>query len=171
MEATEKGDKKETILNEQEEQFCNLYVFGDSEYAGQHVSCYSEVYGENDINISVASRKFLKQAHIQIRIKELAKEIQGETETLAVKLQIAETLKSVMKETSTAEYSDKFGNSLSPAPLRAVSVNAAKALMDIYPIKNAHEARFRIDGKEGGITFNVIVPENNNSNEDRQEDN
>ncbi|NDW09936.1 hypothetical protein D0T56_09770 [Dysgonomonas sp. 520] len=86
-------------------------------------------------------------------------DLQSETETLAVKLQVAETLRVVMEETSTAQFMDKFGVSLSPAPLRAVSVNAAKALMDLYPIKYAQEAKLRIEGSDGGVIFNVIVPE------------
>lgn len=164
---------KETALTEEEELFCNLYVFGDSGFAGQHMECYCEIFGEDEKNIPLSSRRFLAKPNIQIRIKELAKELQAETENIAVKLQVAETLKSVMKETSTAHYNDKFGFSLSPAPLRAVSVNAAKALMDIYPIKHAHEAKLRIDSNNGGIVFNVIVPDikNNNENEDRPEDN
>lgn len=64
-----------------------------------------------------------------------------------------------MSETSSAEYTDKFGVPLSPAPLRAVAVNAAKALMELYPIKCSQETKLRIDGGEGGVVFNVIVPQ------------
>jgi hypothetical protein len=162
-------DKENDIykLTEKEEQFCYLYVYGDNGFAGQAANCYEEIFGEVK-NVSVVSRRFLSQPQILSRVKELISELQSETETLAVKLQITETLKAVMEETSTAQYSDKFGVSLSPAPLRAVSVNAAKALMDLYPIKSAQEAKLRIDGANGGVVFNVIVPENGNSKEEEK---
>ena len=152
-------ENKNTTLTESEENFCELYVYGGAEFAGQHVRCYEEIFGEGLRNVSVTSRRLLSQPHIASRIKEMITELQTETETLAVKLQVAETLRAVMEETSTAQFMDKFGVSLSPAPLRAVSVNAAKALMDLYPIKHAQEAKLRIEGSDGGVIFNVIVPE------------
>ena len=42
--------------------------------------------------------------------------------------------------------------------LRAVSVNAAKALMDIFPIKHKEENSLLIEGSNGNVLFNVIVP-------------
>ena len=65
----------------------------------------------------------------------------------------------VMEETATREYTDRFGIPLSPAPLRAVAVNAAKALMELYPIKHASESRLKIENGQGGVIFNVIVPQ------------
>lgn len=147
------------ILSNAEDEFCNLYVYGGCEYAGQHVKCYAAIFGEDSLRINVLSRKLLAKVGIQARIKELMQELQSETENMAVKLQVSETLKAVMEETATAQFSDKFGVDLSPAPLRAVSVNAAKALMELYPIKHAQEAKLRIEGNGGGIVFNVIVPE------------
>ncbi|GAB6013468.1 hypothetical protein [Viscerimonas tarda] len=76
-----------------------------------------------------------------------------------------------MEETATATFDDRFGTHLSPAPLRAVAVNAAKALMELYPVKHIHETRLRIEG-EGGVVFNVIVPgtkTNGNDNEEKDE--
>jgi hypothetical protein len=93
-----------------------------------------------------------------------------EMETLALKLQLAETLKAVMEETATASYEDRFGVALSPAPLRAVAVNAAKALMELYPVKHIHETRLRIEGAGGSVIFNVLVPETKeNANEEKDE--
>ncbi len=64
-----------------------------------------------------------------------------------------------MRETAKGEFLDKFGVPLSPAPLRAVSVNAAKALMEIYPIKHSTSEGAK-DGSNGGnIIFNVVVPQ------------
>lgn len=153
-------------LSGKEEEFCMLYVYGGSGFAGQHVKCYAEVFGDCD-RISVKSRQLLSKIPVQARIRELATLLQGETETIAVKLQVAETLKAVMDETSTAQFSDRSGVSLSPAPLRAVSVNAAKALMELYPVKHAHETRLRTEGANGGVVFNVIVPA---IKQDRDED-
>lgn len=151
-------EKNEDIkLTAAEEEFCSLYVCGGSKYAGQASKCYIEVFGEKVKYVSMAARRLLAKLHILARIKELVEELQQETETLATKLQVAETLKAVMEETSTAKYTDKFGIDLSPAPLRAVSVNAAKALMELYPIRHNQEAKLRIEG-ESGIVFNVIVP-------------
>ena len=57
-------------------------------------------------------------------------------------------------------YMDRRGTRLSPAPLRSVAVGASKALMDLYPVKEAQKHELSIGGAgEGGITFNVIVPE------------
>lgn len=153
-------------LTETEEQFCYLYVYGDNEFAGQAAKCYEEIFGSVK-NTPVVSRQFLSKPHILAKVKELVAELQSETEIIAVKLQISETLKAIMEETSTAQYSDKSGTSLSPAPLRAVSVNAAKALMELYPIKSAQEAKLRIDGANGGVVFNVIVPEKETNKDEK----
>lgn len=75
----------------------------------------------------------------------------------------------ILEETSNSNYSDRFGNLLSPAPLRAVAVNAAKALMELYPVKYAHETKLRIEGDNGGVVFNVIVPGNRTEDEQAAE--
>jgi hypothetical protein len=94
----------------------------------------------------------------------------ADTEILALKLQLTDTLKAVMEETATASYEDRFGVALSPAPLRAVAVNAAKALMELYPIKHIHETRLRIEGGSGSVVFNVVVPgTKENGNEEKDE--
>lgn len=150
------GNKIE--ITEAEERFCQLYLFGELGFAGRRVKCYKEVFGDTEKNIPYASFKLLNKTSIKVYIKKVMDEEQQEIETIAVKLQVAETLKAVMDETSTATYADKFGVDLSPAPLRAVSVNAAKALMDIYPVKNADNTK-KNENSGGNITFNVIVPE------------
>lgn len=158
----EKSKTQDTppCLTADEKCFCNLFVHGGLHFAGQRTKCYEEVFGTEEKNTSSVSRKLLHQPHILEYIKELTGPVHVETEALAIKLQVTETLKSVMEETSTAQFDDKFGTDLSPAPLRAVAVNAAKALMELYPIKHAQEARLKIEGAgNGGITFNVIVPD------------
>ena len=156
-------------LSEAEEKFCNLYVFGGVDFAGQVQKCYEEVFGSDEKNRYRISRRLLSYPHIAARVRELTNSIQAETETLALKLQLTETLKAVMEETATAKFDDRFGISQSPAPLRAVSVNAAKALMELYPVKHIHETKLRIEGADGSVIFNVIVPESKNIRENETE--
>ena len=151
--------KNELGLTKAESLFCDLYINGGREFAGQHCKCYREAFQDSGSGVSLKS------------IKKLSEQQQTDTEAIAVKLQVTETLKAVMEETSTAKYKDKWGMDLSPAPLRAVAVNAAKALMDLYPIKHAQEAKLKIEGGgDNGIIFNVIVPQKeNNGEEERHE--
>ena len=166
---TKDTSNNEINLTELEEEFCRLYVYGGSEFAGQAEKCYRERFGEDEKNTALASRKLLTEPHIHTRVRELFAEFQNETETMATKLQITETLKAVMEETAKAQYTDRFGVDVSPAPLRAVSVNAAKALMDLYPIKHVHESKLRIEGSDGNVIFNVIVPETQNKKDENQD--
>ena len=149
----------ERPLSSKEEAFCDLYVRGGSEFAGQITKCYREIFGENGRNVYAAGHRMISDPRINTRIKEMTDSHQFEIETTAVKLQVAETLKAVMEETSTQRYTDRFGIPISPAPLRAVAVNAAKALMEIYPVKHATESRLKIENGQGGVIFNVIVPQ------------
>lgn len=160
----------EIILTESELEFCDLFVDGDKEFAGQAEACYREVFGENRKNIALAARRLMAQEHIAARIKELIAIRDIETETIAVKLQVAETLKAVMSETAKGEYIDKFGVPISPAPLRAVSVNAAKALMEIFPIKHSASENSRNKDNSGNIIFNVIVPQNPTTHNEENQD-
>lgn len=149
---------KKTDLTEAETLFCELYVNGGRKFAGQHIECYKEVFGETQ-RIEILSRHLLMQPHIGEHLRSMVDENYRDTEKIAAKLQIAETLKSVMDETSTGAYVDKFGVPLSPAPLRAVSVNAAKALMELYHIRQPQSGNSKGTEGNGGITFNVIVPQ------------
>lgn len=157
--------KDDTLLKEEkeplstaEEYFCQLYICGGMSYAGQACKCYKEAFGEDYKDVTSQARTLLHEPRITARIKELSEPMYSETEVAALKAQITETLRAVMEETATKNFSDRDGNVLSPASLRAVSVNAAKALMELYPVKHIHETRLRIDGNENGIVFNVIVP-------------
>ena len=119
--------KNELGLTKAESLFCDLYINGGREFAGQHCKCYREAFQDSGSGVSLKSRRLLGKPHISERIKKLSEQQQTDTEAIAVKLQVTETLKAVMEETSTAKYKDKWGMDLSPAPLRAVAVNAAKA--------------------------------------------
>lgn len=150
-------------LTEAQERFCRLYVCGGMQYAGQADRCYKEVFGKECGKDVTAVRSLTRNPSVVARIRELGAEMLSESESIAMKMQISETLKAVMRETSSGIYRDRFGNPLSPAPLRAVAVNAAKALMEMHPVKNGGEAKFRIEGNDNNIVFNVIVPRMENT--------
>lgn len=150
-------ETKKTELTSQEEELCRLFVSGGVKFAGKYTACYKEVFKDESTKAYLAGRRIFSRPQIMARIKELIQEVDTETENIAVRLQIAETMKAVMEETADASYTDKFGIKLSPAPLRAVSVNAAKALMEIYPVKHSGESKGKNEGNTG-VTFNVIVP-------------
>lgn len=160
-------DSKRELTTAQE-QFCQLYVCGGVKYAGQLVKCFKEVFGEDYKDTILQARQLVREPAIMARIKELAADMTNETESIALKLQITETLRTILEETASSSYSDRFGNLLSPAPLRAVAVNAAKALMELYPVKHAQETKLRIEGSDGNVIFNVVVPQA--ADDDEKED-
>lgn len=163
-------NREEKTLTDEELQFCELYVNGGLEYAGRPKRCYVEVFGEKAAkNPHSAANYLIHKPHVLEHIKALLSSERFEMETMAVKLQVTETLKAVMDETATTDYTDRFGVPLSPAPLRAVSVNAAKALMEIFPIKHREENRLRIEGSDGNVIFNVIVPANTPKDEETED--
>jgi hypothetical protein len=164
------GDREGKALTEEEMQFCELYVNGGLEFAGRPKKCYVEVFGGKAAKNPHSSANYLiHKPHVLAHIKALLSSERFEMETAAVKLQVTETLKAVMDETATSDYTDRFGVPLSPAPLRAVSVNAAKALMEIFPIKHKEENRLRIEGGDGNVIFNVIVPDNSSKDEETRD--
>ena len=87
------------LLTEEEDKFCELYVSGGPIYAGNHRKCYEEVFGKGK-NVPIASRLLLGRPHISSRIREMIDSVQFDVETIATRLQVAETLKAVMSETS-----------------------------------------------------------------------
>jgi hypothetical protein len=152
-------------LTAQQEQFCQLYVCGGMKFAGQLSKCFKEAFGEDYREVNLDARRLVREPLVMARIKELSAEMTSETENIAIKMQISETLRTVMEETASENFIDRFGNRLSPAPLRAVAVNAAKALMELYPIKHVHETKLKIEGADSGVVFNVIVPHNPKDND------
>ena len=164
------GSRCEKALADEELQFCELYVNGGLEFAGRPKKCYAEAFGEKAVkNPCSAANCLLHKPHVLAHIRELLSSERFEMETAAVKLQVTETLKAVMDETATTDYTERFGVPLSPAPLRAVSVDATKALMEIFPVKHKEESRLRIEGGDGNVIFNVIVPANPSQDEETQD--
>lgn len=145
-------------LTENEILFCELYVNGCAPYAGNAAKCYSEVFKCDSKKTKHLAKQLLIREDIQAYLKEL--EDMTYEETKYMKKFLTENLIHIIEETSTAEYRDRRGTKLSPAPLRSVAVSASKALMEMYPVKEAQVNKLNIEGGgEGGITFNVIVPE------------
>lgn len=145
-------------LTEEDKLFCELFVNGTAPFGGNAVKCYKEVFHQDDATTGNAAKQYIKQQHIQDYITELDE--QSSFETSAMKRYITQNLVKIVDECSTSQFFDRRGTALSTAPLRSVAVNAAKALMDMYPVKEATVNKLDISSEgEGGITFNVIVPE------------
>jgi hypothetical protein len=153
-------------LTKDEELFCQLLVNGSAPYGGDAIKCYREVFHSDNILDGHKAKKLLAREDIQKYIEEL--EAENAKESVYVKKFLAENLKSIIKETSTAEYRDRRGTKLSPAPLRSVAVSASKALMELFPVREAQVSKLNIEGNgENGIVFNVIVP---GSNEEKKQE-
>lgn len=145
-------------LTEQQVLFCELFVNGTAPFAGNAYKCYSEVFKDDGLNANHRAKQLLMQDSIQEYIKEL--EAMCAEETVHMKRYLTQNLMKIIDETSVAQFYDRRGTALSPAPLRSVAVSAAKALMDMYKVKEAQVSHLNIEGGgEGGITFNVIVPD------------
>lgn len=150
---------KKTDISQQERIFCELFVNGCAPFAGNAAKCYSGAFGakEDDSLLGHEAKKLMAEPRIAAYIEELEK-ISTE-EAKDVKRFLTANLKHIIEETSTTVYTNRKGQTLSPAALRSVAVNASKALMEMYPVKEAQINRVDISGGESGITFNVIVPE------------
>lgn len=150
--------ENKNTLTDQEILFCDLYANGEAPYAGNAAKCYQEVFGDRTHRAKGLAIRMLARPEIQEYLKSLD-ELPYE-EAKYMKTFLRENLVSIIKECASAEYRDRKGTLQSPAALRSVAVNASKALMDLYPVKEAHVSKINIDGAgEGGITFNVIMPE------------
>lgn len=149
---------KETKLSDKEQLFCELFMNGAAPYAGNALKCYQAVFETNDVQDNINAKKMLARDDIKAFMAELGE--YNAQETAHMKQFLTENLKHIIEETSTAIYRDRRGNQLSPAALRSVAVTASKALMDMYPVKEAQVNKLNIEGGgENGIVFNVIVPD------------
>ena len=154
-----------TKLTEQEELFCELYVHGTAPYAGNEVKCYSEVFKDNGLRARHRAMELMGRDYIGKYIEQL--EAEDKASTSGMKRYLTQNLMKILEETSTAQFRDRRGTLLSTAPLRSVAVSAAKALMDLYPVKQSQTTNLNIEGNsgKGGITFNVILPDAKKSEE------
>lgn len=149
-------------LSEQEILFCELYAQGEAPFGGNAAKCYQEVFNDMSKRCKTHAAKLLARPEIQEYLKSLDELTYEEAKYM--KTFLRENLIHIIQECSVAEYRDRRGTLLSPAALRSVAVNASKALMDLYPVKEAQTNKLSIEGAgEGGITFNVIMPEQSKS--------
>ncbi len=146
-------------LTEQEKLFCDLYANGEAPFGGNAARCYQEVFNDKTRMAKSRAMRLLAAPNVREYLQSLD-ELPYE-EAKYMKAFLRENLTSIITECASAEYRDRKGTLLSPAALRSVAVNAAKALMELYPVKEAQVNKINIDGGngEGGITFNVIVPQ------------
>lgn len=146
-------------LTDQEKLFCDLYANGEAPFGGNSAKCYQEVFNDKTRLAKSRAIQMLARPEIQAYLKSLD-ELSYE-EAKYMKTFLRENLTSIVTECSSGEYRDRKGTLLSPAALRSVAVNASKALMELYPVKEAQVNKINIDGGngEGGITFNVIMPQ------------
>lgn len=145
------------LLTEEEERFCQLFCNGGPAYTGNQIACYKEAFSKGKKeDVMIGANELLTSEAISNRINELM--TRNYDNAMYMKMRVIESLSAIMDETRTASYKDKWGIPLSPAPLRAVSVNAAKTIADILGWKKeGGDNNINING-ENNVTFNVIVP-------------
>lgn len=144
-------------MDSKKEEFCVLYASGPAMFAGNAKKCYETVYVVSDRDAAIQSDKLLKDPEVIERIKEIDATMLENNG--AMRKFLTSNLMQIVERCSIDEYRDRRGTLLSPAPLRAVAVNAMKSLMDLYPVKQASEHKVELSGaSENGIVFNVIVP-------------
>ena len=92
-------------------------------------------------------------------------------DTVSLKHKLTATLLKITDECADCKTIDRFGHEVSPAPLRAVAVNAVKTLNDMYGIKEdiAHKVTLE-GGDSNGIVFNINVPTQTNKEEEEFND-
>jgi hypothetical protein len=146
-------------LNDNEKLFCELYVNGCSPYAGNATRCYTDVFlGKKK---TPSAGVLANQLLLRPEIKEYVTELVGQNaqDADSVKRFLSQNLMKIIEEATESNYYNSHGEVISPAAMRSVAVNAAKALMSIHPVKESSINKINIEGHEGGITFNVIVPD------------
>lgn len=144
-------------LTDQEILFCELYANGEAPFGGNAARCYQEVFNDNTNRAKSRALRLLDRKEIQEYLESL--DSLSYEDAKFTKIFLRENLKSIIAECSSASYRDRKGTALSPAALRSVAVSASKALMELYPVREAQTSKLSIEGAgEGGITFNVIMP-------------
>ncbi len=170
-----------TKLTNLEEKFCLVFACGPSPYNGNARKTYDLVFNgstgllydpskdgidehtRKEVETSIAVRELMMRDDIKDRIDQLKSENMVNAATLRPRL--TETLLKIADECSTLHVTDRWGNTMSPAALRSVAVNAISKLTDMYGIKEDIAHKVMLEGADGdGITFNLIVPEANKEN-------
>lgn len=153
-------------LSELDKKFCLIYTSGPAPYAGNDIRAFQLVYNDStstpdkwdEVEIALQVRELMAREDIQKYIEELNAINVVNATTLRPRL--TQTLLKIMDECSEAQFKDKWGVALSPAALRAVAVNAASKLTEMYGIKEDIAHKIQLEGADGdGITFNLIAPQ------------
>jgi NADPH-dependent 7-cyano-7-deazaguanine reductase QueF-like protein len=155
-----------STLTEKEQKFCLIYSNGPAPYNGNDVRCYQLVFnestslprGKEEVEISLKAKELLQREDVKKYLESLDALNIVNAETLRPR--ITQTLLKIMDECSTLRLKDRWDVEVSPAALRAVAVNAASKLTDMYGIKEDIAHKIQIEGADGdGITFNLIAPQ------------
>lgn len=169
-------------LTNLEEKFCLVYVCGPAPYNGNAKKTYDLVFkGETgqffDPDTKVRATQIISEVDTSIQVRQLMlrddikdriDQLQSESVVNAASLRprLTESLLKIIDECMTLNVEDRFGNTLSPAALRSVAVNAISKLTDMYGIKEDIAHKVMLEGADGdGITFNLIMPQSNKENE------
>lgn len=158
------GKETKNNLSEEEIKFCRLLTFGVDPYAGNPRLCYEDIFNYHDKDSLYMANKLVAREDIKKYLSEL-KAI-NTYDSANMKARITENLLKIADEASKLTLRDRKGNTISPAAMRSVAVNADKALMDIYGIKAATENEIKLkngDNGDAGITLNIIVPKANDN--------
>lgn len=157
---------EKTKLSDKEQKFCLIYTNGPAPYNGNEVRCWQLVFngsttlprGEEEVEIALDASKFMQRDDVKEYIDSINALSIVNASTLRPR--ITQTLLKIMDECSTAQYEDRWGVKIQPAAMRAVAVNAASKLTDMYGIKEDIAHKIQIEGSDGdGITFNLIAPQ------------
>lgn len=157
---------EKTKLSDKEQKFCLIYTNGPAPYNGNEVRCWQLVFngsttlprGEEEVEIALDASKFIQRDDVKEYIDSINALSIVNASTLRPR--ITQTLLKIMDECSTAQYEDRWGIKIQPAAMRAVAVNAASKLTDMYGIKEDIAHKIQIEGSDGdGITFNLIAPQ------------
>lgn len=157
---------EKTKLSDKEQKFCLIYTNGPAPYNGNEVRCWQLVFngsttlprGEEEVEIALDASKFMQRDDVKEYIDSINALSIVNASTLRPR--ITQTLLKIMDECSTAQYEDRWGVKIQPAAMRAVAVNAASKLTDMYGIKEDIAHKIQIEGGDGdGITFNLIAPQ------------
>lgn len=147
----------QNTLTDAEIAFCELYINGTAPYAGNPAKCYQDVFPEKATKGRGAAIRLLNQPHIKEYIEQLG--ALNDFDAKRKREYLARHLENIIEETSTVEYSDRRGVKMSPAALRSVCVQAMKLYAELYPVKDAQTSKNNSENNGGGgITFNVIIP-------------
>lgn len=169
-------------LTDLEEKFCWIYACGPSPYIGNAEKTFELVFNQRtgqfftsnedelaleifeEANTTILAHRFMLRNDIKDRIEEIKRDTAVDAASLRPRL--TGTLLKISDECSTLHVTDRFGNTVSPAPLRSVAVNAIAKLINMYGIKEDIAHKVMLEGADGdGITFNLILPQQNKENE------